>query len=149
MVEDAHPHARVVRSGNKGDARTQAGAQDTDPRITLLCQPVQARAGIDDGLAGGVDGAILLETWYSARSSSAGMRSAWYAMVMRRALIPNRLSSLARPTCPFASEFHWGRSTNARPWSLGAGNHSALTVSFSGQPDRTGLVKVSRPWLNR
>ena len=68
---------------------------------------------------------------------------------MRRALMPNRLSSLAKPTCPLASEFHCGRTTNARPWSLGAGNHSAWTVSFSGQRDLAGLVKVSRPWLNR
>jgi len=96
MVEDAHPHARIVRGGNKRDAGTQAGAQDTHPRITLLSQPVQARARIDDGLAGSVDGAAdITGNVISARSSSAGMRSAWYAMVMRRALMPNRLSNLA------------------------------------------------------
>src|SRR5690349_24203031 len=44
---------------------------------------------------------------------------------------PKRASRRARPMCPSASEFHWGRTTTARPRPLarptggspGAGNH--------------------------
>src|ERR1019366_7380163 len=72
------------------------------------------------------------------------MRSAWYAMVMRSALIPNRFSSFASPTCPSGRGFHWaGKSQpvflkaeildrRVGIEALGVGN------SFSSETGQTG-----------
>ena len=47
----------VVGRGDEGDAGAQAGAQDAEAPVALLFEPVEAGAGVDNGLAGGVDGA--------------------------------------------------------------------------------------------
>ena len=57
VVEDVDANARIVRAGQKGITRTQAGAEDAELGVSLLCQPIEATADVSDGLAGSVNGA--------------------------------------------------------------------------------------------
>ena len=55
MIEGSYPDAGIVGSGKKGIARTEAGADDAELRVTLLLQPVEAATGIDHALAAGIE----------------------------------------------------------------------------------------------
>ncbi len=48
--------AFVVREGDIADRRADAGAEDAEFGVTLLFEPVEAAAGVLDGLAVGLEG---------------------------------------------------------------------------------------------
>src|SRR5579872_667537 len=57
MIECSNLNSRIVSSGEKGVARTQAGTDCAQAFIALLLQPVKAAANVENGLSAGVHGA--------------------------------------------------------------------------------------------
>src|SRR5579883_1409085 len=55
MVEDIHANTRIVRARQKRIAGAEAGADDAEVTVTLLLEPVEAGACVDDGLARSID----------------------------------------------------------------------------------------------
>src|SRR5215831_17205289 len=56
MIEDRDLDAWVVRGGDEGIARTEAGADNAELGVAALLQPVEAGADISDALTDRVDG---------------------------------------------------------------------------------------------
>ena len=56
VIEDIDAQPLIVCAGQKGIARTQAGAHDAELGISLLGKPVEATADVNDRLACSVNG---------------------------------------------------------------------------------------------
>src|SRR5689334_18288238 len=55
MIENSHTYPWIMGSRNTRHTRSQTGAQNSNARVPLLLEPVEARARVDDRLARGVD----------------------------------------------------------------------------------------------
>src|SRR5437868_12556564 len=55
MIEGRDTNSGIVRGRQKRITRTEAGANNSQPCVTLLLQPIEATANVNDALPAGIE----------------------------------------------------------------------------------------------